>query len=220
MTRATVHRTEGVIYGRKHGMALTLDVFQPAAFRRVGGNGCGLAVPGQRGLAVEQSDAVDGDDSAGGLSAVSAARVYGVRGRDEFAAEVCDTGNCGGRAPGRAVCAGECGDVRSTSESARHLGSGSGGHLVLSIATQGGAGPADAKDPVERESSAVQAAACFFPPTDFLNYGRPGICGVGAGPLAPLGAAFGPRALDPKERLSLGREISPIYFVTAQLPPP
>jgi len=99
------------------------------------------------------------------------------------------------------------------------LGSSSGGHLVLSIATQGAAGPADAKDPVERESSAVQAAACFFPPTDFLNYGRPGICGVGAGPLAPLQAAFGPRALDPQERLSLGREISPIYFVTARLPP-
>ena len=90
---------------------------------------------------------------------------------------------------------------------------------MLSIATQGGAGRADAKDPVERESSAVQAAACFFPPTDFLNYGRPGICGVGAGPLAPLQAAFGPRALDPQERLSLGREISPIYFVTARLPP-
>ena len=42
---------------------------------------------------------------------------------------------------------------------------------------------------------------------------------MGAGPLAPLRAAFGPRALDPKERLSLGREISPIYFVTSQLPP-
>jgi acetyl esterase/lipase len=99
------------------------------------------------------------------------------------------------------------------------MGSSSGGHLVLSIAAQGAAGRADAADPVDRESSAVQAATCFFPPTDFLNYGGPGICGVGAGPLAPLRAAFGPRALDPKERLRLGREISPIYFVTAQLPP-
>jgi dipeptidyl aminopeptidase/acylaminoacyl peptidase len=41
----------------------------------------------------------------------------------------------------------------------------------------------------------------------------------GARPLAPLRAAFGPRALDPNERLNLGREIPPIYFVTAQLPP-
>ena len=64
-----------------------------------------------------------------------------------------------------------------------------------------------------------QAAACFFPPTDFLNYGGPGIDGVGAGPLAPLKAAFTSHALGPAERLQLGREISPIYFVTAQLPP-
>ncbi len=99
------------------------------------------------------------------------------------------------------------------------LGSSSGGHLALSIATQGRPGPPDSKDPVERESSAVQAAACFFPPTDFLNYGGPGICGVGAGPLAPLQAAFGPRALSPQDRLNLGREISPIDFVTARLPP-
>ena len=65
----------------------------------------------------------------------------------------------------------------------------------------------------------MQAAACFFPPTDFLNYGGPGISGVGAGPLAPLQAAFGSHALSPQERLSLGREISPINFVSARLPP-
>jgi acetyl esterase/lipase len=65
----------------------------------------------------------------------------------------------------------------------------------------------------------VQAVACFFPPTDFLNYGGPRISGVGAGPLAPLQTAFGPRALTAQGRTSLGREISPIYFVTAHLPP-
>ena len=75
------------------------------------------------------------------------------------------------------------------------LGSSSGGQLALSVATQGGAGKADAPDPIERESSAVQAVACFFPPTDFLNYGGPSISGVGEGPMAPLRVAFGPRAL-------------------------
>ena len=44
--RVVVRRTEDVIYGRKHGMALTLDVFQPArpapGSAQVGGNGCGL----------------------------------------------------------------------------------------------------------------------------------------------------------------------------------
>jgi len=99
------------------------------------------------------------------------------------------------------------------------LGSSSGGHLALSIATQGGAGNADAPDPVDRESSAVQAVACFFPPTDFLNYGGPSIHGVGEGPMAPLRVAFGSRALTEEGRRALGREISPIYFVTKQLPP-
>jgi len=99
------------------------------------------------------------------------------------------------------------------------LGSSSGGHLALSIAAQGDAGDPAAADPVERESSAVQAVACFFPPTDFLNYGGPGISGVGEGPMAPLRDAFGPRALTDEGRKSLGREISPIYFVTKQLPP-
>jgi acetyl esterase/lipase len=99
------------------------------------------------------------------------------------------------------------------------LGSSSGGQLTLSIATQGGPGKPDSPDPVERESSAVQAAVCFFPPTDFLNYGRPGISGVGEGPLAPLKVAFGPRASTPEGRESLGREISPIYFVSDKLPP-
>ena len=46
-------------------------------------------------------------------------------------------------------------------------GSSAGGHLSLTMGTQGGPGKADAKDPIDRESSAVQAVACFFPPTDF-----------------------------------------------------
>ena len=37
--------------------------------------------------------------------------------------------------------------------------------------------------------------------------------------MAPLQAAFSSHALTPAERANLGREISPIYFVTAQLPP-
>jgi acetyl esterase/lipase len=99
------------------------------------------------------------------------------------------------------------------------MGSSSGGHLTLSIAARGGLGKADASDPVERRSSAVQAAACFYPPTDFLNYGSPGVSAVGMGPLAPLQIAFGPLALTAEGRERLGREISPINYVTKNLPP-
>jgi acetyl esterase/lipase len=99
------------------------------------------------------------------------------------------------------------------------MGASSGGHLTLSIATRGGPGKADAADPIDRESSEVQASACFFPPTDFLNYGSQGTNGVGQGPLAPLAIAFGPRAVTAEGRETLGREISPIYYVSAKLAP-
>ncbi len=53
-------------------------------------------------------------------------------------------------------------------------GGSAGGHLALMLGTTGGPGNEKSKDPVERESSKVQAVACFFPPTDFLNFGTPG----------------------------------------------
>jgi acetyl esterase/lipase len=41
-------------------------------------------------------------------------------------------------------------------------------------ASAGGPGNPSASDPVDRESSKVQAVGCFFPPTDWLNFGAPG----------------------------------------------
>ena len=63
-------------------------------------------------------------------------------------------------------------------------GGSAGGHLSLILGTQGGPGAPDAKDPIDRESSAVQAVACFYPPSDFLNYGADGEDAVGVGRLA------------------------------------
>ncbi len=98
-------------------------------------------------------------------------------------------------------------------------GGSAGGHLSLMMGVYGGPGPADAKDPVDRESSAVQAIACLYPPTDFLNYGKPGEIAVGIGILKRHRPAFGPESDTPEGRLRLGREVSPIYHVTAKLPP-
>jgi len=72
---------------------------------------------------------------------------------------------------------------------------------------------------VDRESSAVQAIACFFPPTDFLNYGKPEEDAVGVGILKDFKSAFGPRSDTAEGRQQLGREISPIYYVSSNLPP-
>jgi acetyl esterase/lipase len=98
-------------------------------------------------------------------------------------------------------------------------GGSSGGHLALLLAVQGGPGDAEAEDPVDRESSAVQAVACFFPPTDFLNYGKAGVDAVGVGALAKFKSAFGPRSDTAEGRRELGYEISPINFIRSNLPP-
>lgn len=98
------------------------------------------------------------------------------------------------------------------------FGGSAGGHLSLTMGTQGGPGPAEAKDPVDRESSAVQAVACFFPPTDFLNWREQGDDAVGVGVLAGFKSAFGPRSDTAESRAVYGKEISPIHFVTTALP--
>jgi acetyl esterase/lipase len=109
-------------------------------------------------------------------------------------------------------------------------GGSAGGHLSLMQGTAGDPGNPQASDPVERMSSRVRAVACFFPPTDFLNYGEKGKDAIGRGTLADFRGAFDVREFDPKtkalERLSdeakileLGRKISPIYHITADTPP-
>src|SRR6476646_6005695 len=52
-------------------------------------------------------------------------------------------------------------------------GSSAGGHLSLMMGLEDGKGDSAAVDPVNRVSGKVQAVACFFPPTDFLDYGAP-----------------------------------------------
>ncbi len=51
------------------------------------------------------------------------------------------------------------------------VGGSSGGHLALMAALTGDDGKADAKDPVERVSSRVQAIMAWFPPADMVNWG-------------------------------------------------
>ncbi len=51
-------------------------------------------------------------------------------------------------------------------------GTSSGGHLSLAVAMDDDKTDPGSKDPVERVSGRVQAAACFYPPSDFLNWGN------------------------------------------------
>jgi acetyl esterase/lipase len=99
------------------------------------------------------------------------------------------------------------------------VGGSSGGHLSLMLATRGGAGSPDAADAVDRASSAVQCVACFYPPTDLLNLGRSTENPGDGGPPKSFRTGFGPRAKTLDDWKLLGRELSPIYHVTADLPP-
>lgn len=98
-------------------------------------------------------------------------------------------------------------------------GGSAGGHLSLMLATRGGPGQADAADPVDRETSAVQATALFFPVTDLLNLGTSTENPGDGGPPKSFVKGFGPDATDMEKWKAIGRETSPIYHITPALPP-
>ncbi len=202
-------RTEDVIYGRKSGTALTLDVFQPEK-----PNGAAILFMVSGGF-FSSHEAINANFY----------RAFLDRGYTVFAV-------VHGSQPKFVITEIEQ-DIHRAVRFIRHnaarysvdpdkfgiTGASAGGHLSLTMGTQGTAGKPDAKDPVDRASSAVQAVACFFPPTDFLNYGQPGEDAVGVGTLKDFKPAFGPRSDTPEERQKLGKEISPIYFITSNLSP-
>ena len=112
-------------------------------------------------------------------------------------------------------------------------GSSSGGHLALMIATADDIFNPKSADPVDKVSGRVQAAAIFYPPTDFINYGGLNTAGTinQAGlVLTGLAAAFDFKAwndtsktfvviTDTKKRLQIAKDISPVNAVSADDPP-
>jgi len=202
-------RTEDLVYGRKFGTALTLDVFEP---RVKNGHGVVMIVSG-------------GFFSSKEAISAGVAMPFMLRGYTVFAV-------VHGSQP-RYIIPEITEDLHRAVRWIRKssgrwgvdpgalgaFGASAGGHLALTLATQGGPGPADAKDPVDRESSAVKAVACFFPPVDFANWGEAGEDACGVGRLAGFKAAFGPRSDTAESRAAYSREISPLHFITAGTAP-
>lgn len=98
-------------------------------------------------------------------------------------------------------------------------GGSSGGHLSLMLATRGGPGVPDATDPVDAESSAVQAVAIFYPVTDLLNLGESTENLGDGGPPKSFVRGFGPDSTNLAVWKVIGREMSPIFHVNSNLPP-
>lgn len=99
------------------------------------------------------------------------------------------------------------------------VGGSAGGHLSLMLATRGGPGPTNAPDAIDRESSAVQAVAIFYPVTDLLNLGDSTENLHDGGPPKSFVKAFRPEPDRPQPWPEIGRALSPIYFVSSNTPP-
>lgn len=99
-------------------------------------------------------------------------------------------------------------------------GGSAGGHLSLMMGVTSYTGNPNAPDPVDKVSSKVQAVACFFPPTDMLNWGKSGVTARDMDNLKPFWAAMGFNESTPRTEVeSLLRVESPMYKVTKDMPP-
>jgi len=98
-------------------------------------------------------------------------------------------------------------------------GGSAGGHLSLMLATRGGPGDPTAADPIDRESSAVQAVAIFYPVTDLLNLGPSTENPGNGGPPRSFRKAFDAETMSLEHWRVVGHDTSPLYFVNPRMPP-
>jgi acetyl esterase/lipase len=215
-------RQEDVIYGRKFGTALTMDIFKP----KTGANGAAIIWVVSGGF-FSSHEAVNPiivrPFLAHGYTVFAV--VHGSQPRYQIPEIIADMKR------GARFIRQHAKEYGIDPNRIGVTGASAGGHLSLMLGMAGDKGNPDAKDPVDRESSRVQAVACFFPPTDFLNYGGPGKEFIHATDHDKrFRASFDYRELDKQtmvwERITdadklrkITREISPIYYITPDDPP-
>jgi acetyl esterase/lipase len=214
-------RKEDVVYGRKDGMALTLDVFTP----KEKANGAAIIHVVSGGWYSNHNHVNPGF-----------AQPFLDRGYTVFAVvhgsqpkyTILDAMSDMNRA------------VRFIRFNAKTYnidpdrigitGASAGGHLSCMQGVAGNAGNPKSTDPVDAVSSRVQAVACFFPPTDFLNYGKEGENAMGRGILKDFHPPFDFQEFDNAKKefesitdeaklLEIAHLISPVYHATADDPP-
>lgn len=214
-------RVPDVIYGRKDGTALTMDVFRPIEKA----NRAGVILLASSGY-ISSPEVMDPKYTQQLLH----------RGYTVFYTQH-------GSSPRYTVPEARD-DVRRAVRFVRHsageygidpdrvalVGASSGGNLALLVATDPLDGDLAAADPVERVACMVAAAGVFFPPTDYLNYFGPGR----ALDSEPIPAKYRPafdfkvfdrekgefvRVGEAKSRAEAFRDISPIYRVSPKSAP-
>lgn len=216
-------RQHDIIYGRSFGASLTMDVFTP----RQNANGLGIILV-ISGAWISSLDQIKPRIAQVIPMTDRGYTVFGVLHRSQPRYAVPDMIEDLNR--GVRYIRYHAKDYKIDPDHIGIYGASSGGHLALLQAMAGDLGKPNAKDPVERTSSRLQAVAVLRPPTDFLNYGAPGVSAVGRGLLKDYKAVFDFLQQDPTtkafERVTdeakiaeIGRAISPVTHVSADDPP-
>ena len=203
-------RVADVIYLKKEGVALTMDVFKPAK-----PNGIGVLwmvsggwVSNHNNISPELAEAF----TKRGITVFQV--VHGTQPRFKLPEIVQDIHRAVRFVRTNAATYGVDPDRLGIA------GGSAGGHLSLMMGAYGAPGDPKAKDPVDRASSRVQAVACFFPPTDFLNYGKESQSAYEVPMLKVFWPAFGvTEQTTAAEKEKLGRSTSPFYGDLAHMPP-
>ena len=210
-----------VVYGRKFGMALTMDVFTPKA----NANGAAIVWVVSGGW-FSSHEAINSGFVRELLNRgyTVFAVVHGSQPRFTIPEIVQDMNRSVRFIRHHAK------DYHIDPDRIGITGGSAGGHLSLMQGLAGDTGDKDAKDPIDQTSSRVQAVGCFFPPTDFLNYGKPAELAIGCGVLKGFKPPFDFHDQDPNTRmfvrigdmdkiLDIARKISPVYHASSDDPP-
>ena len=181
-----VDRTDGVVYGQRHDKDLTMDIIRPVK----GANGYGVALMVSGGW-----KSGNPGDSPTWLMAPLLIRGYTIFAichisqPDSTVMEIIDDMHRGIR-----FVRHHADKYGIDPDRIGVTGGSAGGHLSLMLATTGGPGDPNASDPIDRESSAVQAVAIFYPVTDLLNLGASTENPGDGGPPKSFVKAFGPNS--------------------------
>jgi len=206
----TVQRSDGVVYGSRNGEPLKLDVITPAQR-----NGLGVAFLVSGGWKSARAGSAPVWLMAPLLRrGYTIFAIYHISQPEATVMEIIEDVHRGVR-----FVRHHAHEYGIDPERIGVTGGSAGGHLSLMLATRGGPGLQDAQDPIDRESSAVQAVAIFYPVTDLLNLGKSTENPGDGGPPKSFVKAFGPDATNMPAWKAIGRECSPIYHITTDLPP-
>ena len=205
-----VERIDGIVYGQRGARPLTLDILRPTS-----PNGLGIALMVSGGWRSKRP----GETPAWLVAPLTRAgytvfAICHISQPDSSVMEMIEDMNRGLR-----FVRHHAREYRIDPARIGVTGGSAGGHLSLMLATRGGPGDPAAPDPVDRESSAVQAVAIFYPVTDLLNLGPSTENDGHGGPPISFRKAFGPDAMNMPIWKRIGHDSSPIYYVTPAMPP-